>query len=39
MSDDFANFVILHSRDKNIAVDRPMVKYLVIKTKQHFNIC
>ena len=38
MSDYFANFIILHSKNKNKAVDRIWSEYLVIKTKQHFKI-
>ena len=37
MSDDFANFVILHSRNKNIAVDRPMVRIFSDKNKTTFQ--
>ena len=36
MREHFANFIILHSKNKNTAVDRPIFRD---KTKQHFKIC
>ena len=37
MSDHFANFITLHSKNKNIAVDRPMVKIFSDKNKSTFQ--
>ena len=37
MSDHFANFIILHSKNKNKAVDRPMVKIFSDKNKATFQ--
>ena len=37
MSDHFANFIILHSKNKNIAVDRPMVRIFSDKNKTAFH--
>ena len=36
MSDHFANFIILHSKTKNKAVDRPMVRIFSDKNKAKF---
>ena len=37
MRDHFANFMILHSKHKNIAVDRPMVRIFSDKKKTKFQ--
>ena len=37
MSDHFANFIILHSKNKNVAVDRPMVRIFSDKNKTTFQ--
>ena len=37
MSDHFANFIIIQSKNKNIAVDRPMVRIFSDKNKTTFQ--
>ena len=37
MSDHFANFIILHSKNKNIADDRPTVRIFSNKNKTTFQ--
>ena len=37
MSDHFVNFIILHSKNKNEAVDRPMVRMFSDKNKATFQ--
>ena len=37
MSDHFANFIILHSKNKNIAIDRPMVRIFSDTNKTTFQ--
>ena len=37
MRDHFANFTILHSKNKNIAVDRPVVRIFSDKNKTTFQ--
>ena len=37
MSDHFPNFMILHSKNKNIAADRPVVRIFSDKKKTKFQ--
>ena len=37
MSDHFANFIVLHWKNKNRAVDRPMVRIFSDKNKATFQ--